>query len=48
MKKLKVTVIPVVIGALETIPPKKKIGKKYGRLGNKKTSGEHLSDQPEY
>ena len=39
---MKVTLIPIIIGALETIP--KELVKGKGRLGNKKTS----RDLPDY
>ena len=35
----KITVIPIVICALGTIP--KKLGKRTGRLGNKRKNGDH-------
>ena len=37
--KMKLTMIPIVIVATETIP--KRIGKGNGKLGNKRTSGDH-------
>ena len=36
---MKAMMIPIVIGALRTIP--KRIGKGTGRLGDKRTSGDH-------
>ena len=36
---MKETVIPIVIGALDTV-----IGKETGRIGNKNVSGDHPND----